>query len=199
MFEIPIFPTIFYGLDVPSEINERVKNIIESLDYESAGNHPDITDPKIHNRPELKFYIDYLDKEFNNLKDKNGWTCDRVTITSMWVTRASKGVFSCRHHHPMHWYSFIHYLTEGSATHFYDKDKETPPMMLGCGGGAEAVFQPGNNIPVGSLLFFPSHIPHSVEPHMHEHKRYTIAGNVFPEGKVDPIGDGVSLDIRLAT
>ena len=72
-------------------------------------------------------------------------------------------------------------------------------MMLGCGGGAEAVFQPGNNIPVGSLLFFPSHIPHSVEPHTHDYKRYTIAGNVFPEGKVDPIGDGVSLDIRLTT
>mgnify|MGYP001334419527 FL=1 len=197
MHEIPIFPTLIYGVDVPKEVNTKLIDVISGVKFNNTGNHPETTDPDIHLRSELKFYTDYLNEQFKILKDKNGWYCDKLTLTSMWATKTKKGVCNYRHHHPMHWFSFIHYLTEGSATYFYDKEKECPPMMLGSGGGAEICFKPGANIPVGSMLLFPSYIPHSVESHDGDYDRYTIAGNIFPEGKVEPMGDGVSLNIRL--
>ena len=33
MFEIPIFPTLIHGLDVPDEINKKLYDIIPSLKY----------------------------------------------------------------------------------------------------------------------------------------------------------------------
>ena len=93
--------------------------------------------------------------------------------------------------------SFIHYLTEGASTVFYDQDKECPQMHLGGGIGSVARFKPGVNVPVGSILFFPSYIPHSVEPHEDNYDRYSIAGNVFPNGNINQIDSHNHLCVNL--
>tara|TARA_E500000331_G_scaffold322383_1_gene337221 strand:+ start:790 stop:1386 length:597 start_codon:yes stop_codon:yes gene_type:complete len=196
MREIPIFPTIIFGIDIPDKITSNVLDVIKTLNHTGEGNHPKTSSSDIHLRSDLKFYIDYLDNQFAEVKKKNNWMCDKLTITSMWSTKTQKGVSNYRHHHPMHWFSFIHYLTEGSATYFYDKDKETPPLMLGSSVGTEVCFRPGVNIPVGAMLLFPSWIPHSVEPHDGDYTRYSIAGNTFPEGNITP-STGVSLNLNI--
>ena len=182
MFEIPMFPTMFYGMEAPVEITENVLKIISSSEYHQDGDHY-TTGHQIHQLPELSFYKDYLDHELDKLRIKNEWTCDKLTIAAMWGTRNTGQVVD-RHTHPMFFLSFIHYLTEGSPTHFFDPTKQAPPIWIGGSCLTQAKFVPGDNIPVGSILFFPSWIPHSVEPHEENYNRYTVAGNIFPEGNV---------------
>ena len=53
-------------------------------------------------------------------------------------------------------------------------------------------------MPVGSILFFPSWVTHQVEP-QEKNDRYTIAGNTFPEGHINPgrMPDRKYLNIKL--
>jgi len=197
MFEIPIFPTMIHGLDVPKDINEKLLEVITSLKFEGRGDHPLTTDSNLHKIPELDFYSDYLHKALEDHRVKEKLHCDKLSIASMWSTKTSRGVFNTRHHHTFFYLSFIHYLTEGAATVFYDQDKECPPMHLGGGIGSVARFKPGVNVPVGSVLFFPSYIPHSVEPHDDDYDRYSIAGNVFPDGNINRIDSHNHLRVSL--
>ncbi len=197
MFEIPIFPTLIHGLDVPDEINKKLYDIIPSLKYEDQGDHPDTTDYSIQKLPELSFYIDFLHKELEEYRSKYKLHCDKLSVASMWSTKTRKGVCNNRHHHTFFYMSFIHYLTEGASTVFYDQHKECPAMWLGGVGSTNALFKPGVNIPVGSMIFFPSWLPHSVEPHQEDYDRYSIAGNVFPEGNINPIGNRSILHVSL--
>ena len=86
MFEIPMFPTMFYGMEAPVEITENVLKIISSSEYHQDGDHY-TTGHQIHQLPELSFYKDYLDHELDKLRIKNEWTCDKLTIAAMWGTR----------------------------------------------------------------------------------------------------------------
>ena len=139
MFEIPIFPTIIHGIDVPKDINEKLLEVITSLKFGGEGDHPYTTDSNLHKIPELDFYSDYLHKELEDHRVKEKLHCDKLSIASMWATKTGKGVYNARHHHTFFYLSFIHYLTEGAATVFYDQDKECPPMHLGGGIGLSLI------------------------------------------------------------
>ena len=72
-------------------------------------------------------------------------------------------------------------------------------MNLGEPNATSVKFSPGVNIPVGSILFFPSWVTHEVEP-QENLDRYTIAGNTFPEGSINlggPPEYRKFLDIKL--
>ena len=82
MHEIPIFPTLIYGLDVPTQINNKLVDLIKGINFHDTGNHPETTDPDIHLRSELKFYTDYINEQIETLKDNNSWHCDCLLYTS---------------------------------------------------------------------------------------------------------------------
>ena len=200
MIELSVFPKTFFGLEVPQSINKKLLGVVSSLDF-SYDNfpHPLTTNTNIHKNAELDFYIEYLNEQLSIIKERQKWSCEKISISSMWANKSTKGRNSARHNHPMSWWSFIHYLTEGSATYFFDHHAETPWMHLGESNPTAVCFEPGKNVPVGSILFFPSYVPHQVEPHFGENDRYTIAGNTFPEGSIDPdiANDRHYLNIRL--
>lgn len=200
MIELSVFPKTFFGLEVPQSINERLLDVIKKLDFSyDHFPHPLTTNTNIHKDESLCFYIEYLNKQLSLIKQKQKWSCEKISISSMWANKSESGRYSSRHNHPMSWWSFIHYLTEGSPTYFFDHHAETPWMHLGEYNQTNVCFEPGKNVPVGSILFFPSYVPHQVEPHTGNNPRYTIAGNTFPEGSIDPDieNDRHYLNIRL--
>lgn len=199
MIEISVFPKTFFGVEVPKDLNERVLNVVKGLDYcYDHFPHPLVTDTKIHELPELDFYIDYLNEQILEIKEKQNLSCDKLSIFTMWANKSTAGRYGSRHNHPMSWWSFIHYLTEGSPTYFFDHHSETPWMQLGEHNNTSIGFQPGVSIPVGSILFFPSWVPHQVES-QEKNDRYSIAGNTFPEGHINParMPDREYLNIKL--
>tara|TARA_Y100000361_G_scaffold25694_2_gene20618 strand:+ start:2449 stop:3051 length:603 start_codon:yes stop_codon:yes gene_type:complete len=200
MIEIDVFPKTFFGLEVPEEINERVLGIVKKLNYSyDEAPHPLSTNTDIHKLPELNFYVDYLNKNLEEIKQKQNWVCDKISICSMWANNTTYGRSNSRHNHPMSWWSFIHYLTEGTPTHFFDHHTENPWMYMGESNPTTATFHPGVSLPVGSILFFPSWVPHQVDPNRDHISRYTIAGNTFPEGDIDPRSGRSHLKVKLCT
>lgn len=200
MIELSVFPKTFFGVEVPENINQKVLEIIKDLDYSyDHFPHPLTTNTNLHKISSLDFYIKYLNEQITKIKDKQKWSCEKVSISSMWANKSTNGRSSFRHNHPMSWWSFIHYLTEGSPTYFFDHHSETPWMHMGEYNPTSVCFEPGKSIPVGSILFFPSWVPHQVEPHNSDLERYTIAGNTFPEGSIDPdlANDRHFLKVRL--
>lgn len=200
MIELTVFPKIFFGVEVPKDLNDRVLEIVKGLDYSyDSFPHPLTTNTNIHKLTELDFYVEYLNEQISNIKENQNWSCDKVSVCSMWSNKTTAGRYSSRHNHAMSWWSFIHYFTEGSATVFYDHHSESPWMNLGEPNATSVKFSPGVNIPVGSILFFPSWVTHEVEP-QENLDRYTIAGNTFPEGSINVGGPPEYrkyLDIKL--
>ena len=142
MIELSVFPKTFFGVEVPKDLNERVLNVVKGLDYSyDHFPHPLTTDTNIHELPELDFYIDYLNEQIFKIKEKQNLSCDKLSIFTMWANKSTAGRYSARHNHPMSWWSFIHYLTEGSATHFFDHHAESPWMQLGENNNTKRAFR----------------------------------------------------------
>ena len=199
MIELSVFPKTFFGVEVPSEINDKVLDICKTLDYEyDSFPHPLTTNTNLHKSSNLDFYVKYLNSQIEEIKKRQELDCERLSISSMWANKYTENRMSHRHNHPMFWLSFIHYLTEGSSTTFYDHHSETPWMWMGESNPTQVSFKPGKNLPVGSILFFPSWVAHSVEEHIGE-DRISIAGNIFPEGSINRVGNREYLNVKLST
>lgn len=186
MIELALFPKKFFGVEVPQDINERVLDFCKNVEYQyDEFPHPINTNVNLHKNDQLGFYVDFLNEQITLIKERQQLNCEKLSICSMWANKYTEHRMNARHNHPMFWWSFIHFLTEGSATYFFDHHAETPWMHMGEHNEVEACFKPGVNIPVGSILFFPSWVAHYVEPHTGPENRYSIAGNLFPEGSIN--------------
>lgn len=119
----------------------------------------------------------------DDLKENEGWMCDRLLINKTWANRADarSGHHHDPHRHPMSYISGILYLTDGPPTTFCDPLQQRDMNQLHLDGGADErlVHYHGGS---GGLILFPSWLIHYSEPNFTATDRYTISFNTFPDG-----------------
>ena len=105
-------------------------------------------------------------------------------LTGLWANMNPKGAAHPIHSHPNNFVSGVYYLSthEGADTvNFHDPRAQTgiirPPITVLTAENTDQVVVKVNN---GTLLMFPSWLPHSVDPNGSEETRISTSFNVMP-------------------
>ena len=192
MKTLKLFPTIIHKFENPYPETEKVISLIEKHNpIQRSGNWDEMkiktTDGTLHLLPEFKFLIDWFKKCLNEYKEYYELDCDALDISVCWGNKSDVGKNAAHHIHT-HTFSYIsavYYITEGSPTVFmdtlYSKATEQLQILWKKNREIEKEIYPEP----GSLILFPSWIPHLSRPHIGLTPRYTISFNVLPVGNIN--------------
>ena len=110
----------------------------------------------------------------------------KFMITQSWFNYNPPGSFHYRHWHSNSLFSGTYYLTDNNSKIFFDK-----PQAIT--GGIEYEFKEINTMNCSDFgieplqycaLFFPSYLPHSVEPNQSKQERVSLSFNTFMRGSL---------------
>jgi len=181
-----IFPTAVIGYDNPNfqKIN---KDIIEQLEREVFTPPPhqpfQTIDNHLEIREEYKELYKWFDECLEDYRKSFQYHCEKFKIILSWANKSNKDGSHRMHVHPNSFISGVYYLSENtSPTYFED------PRYQRRGGWVVATQHPiDDNVwtcpsETGSLVLFPSWLPHYTEAQPFEDWRYTISFNAIPVG-----------------
>ena len=187
-----LFPVYLHRFDNPDPQPERVIKLIEEMDpKQKSGNWDEMkvktTEGLLHLMPEFDFLTNWFRKCLQEYKNHYMLDCEDLDIAVMWGNKSAVGDNAAHHEHThnLSYISAVYYITEGSPTVFFD------PRYAAGGEQVEVCWKRGRDIeqdvrPVpGSLVLFPSWLPHKSRPHTGPDPRYTISFIVLPTGMVN--------------
>lgn len=192
MKTLKLFPTVLHKFDNPNPRTEEVIKLIEEQNpIQRSGNWDEMkiktTDGNLHLNPKFKFLIDWFRECLNEYKNYYQLDCDAIDIAVCWGNKSSskQGAAHHIHTHNLSCVSAVYYVSNGSPTVFYDplysKGIDQNEILWKQNREVEREVYPEP----GSLILFPSWLPHSSKPHYNEESRYTISFNGLPTGKVN--------------
>lgn len=128
-----------------------------------------------------------LDKFKKFIKDEYDYSNDFMISTS-WITKTEKNEFSVTHSHKNSFWSGLYYFGD------YDNDAGCICFYNTLLPFTDYHLKPDkwnkNNTPIyklapesKGLIFFPSYLQHSIEPHGSNITRYSLAFNIVPIGE----------------
>jgi len=194
MKTLDIFPVTLHKFSNPDPRPSEVISIIE--EHQPAQRSGDwaqweemrvqTTDGVLHREPKLKFLMDWFRQCLNEYREYYGLDCDGLDIAVCWGNKSAPGRKAAHHvhNHNLSYVSAVYYITKGSPTVFLDP--------LASKGGTNMDINWSKNRQIerevypepGSLIMFPSWLPHCSRPHMGNEPRYTMSFNALPTGKI---------------
>jgi hypothetical protein len=192
MKTLKLFPTVIHKFDNPNPRTEEVIKLIEEQKpVQRSGNWDEMkiktTDGNIHLNTKFKFLIDWFRECLIEYKKYYELDCDGLDIAVCWANKSSAGQGAAHHIHThnLSCISAVYYVSNGSPTIFYDplyaKGLDQNEIIWKQNRETEREIFPEP----GSLILFPSWLPHSSKPHFTNTDRYTISFNGLPTGKVN--------------
>lgn len=192
MKSLKLFPTILHKFDNPNPRTEEVIKLIEKEGpVQRSGNWDEMkirtTNGNLHLNKNFKFLTDWFIDCLDEYKNHYDLDCDKLEIAVCWANKSpsGKGAGHHLHTHNLSYVSAVYYVSTGSPTVFYDpvysKGFEQNEIIWKKNREVEREIFPEP----GTLILFPSWIPHSSKPHFSDSNRYTISFNALPTGEVN--------------
>jgi uncharacterized protein (TIGR02466 family) len=181
-----IFPTYVVGYDNENykSINEDVLSKLELEEYTPPPAQPFQTmDNHLENREEYKDLYNWFNECLEDYRKTFQYHCEQFKIILSWANKANDQGSHRMHVHPNSFISGVYYVSEGcSPTYFED-----PRYQIRSGWNVETHHAISDNIwtcpsETGTLVLFPSWLPHFTESQPFEGLRYTISFNAIPVG-----------------
>ena len=181
-----IFPTTVVGYDNPNyqTTNSKIITQLESEAYTPAPHQPYQTiDNHLEERDEYKELFDWFNICIEDYRRSFQFHCEKFKIVLAWANKSDKNGSHRMHVHPNAFISGVYYLSDNpSPTYFED-----PRYQIRSGWWVATHHPINDNVwpcpsETGSLVLFPSWMPHYTEAQPFEGMRYTISINVIPVG-----------------
>lgn len=180
------FPTTIVGYDNPNfqKLNSIIIEKLESEAFTPEPRQPFQTlDNHLEIREEYKELYDWFNICLEDYRKTFQYHCEQFKIVLSWANKADQHGSHRMHVHPNSFLSGIYYLSENpSPTYFED-----PRYQIRAGWFVATTHPINDNVwpcpsETGSLVLFPSWMPHYTEAQPFEGLRYTISINVIPVG-----------------
>lgn len=175
-----IFPTVVAKQN-RKDLVKSVKKIVQDQKPEDWLNYATLNVHVLNNYVNIK-------KEFEKdvnvfLQEIMQFDCNSK-ITTSWITKTKNDSALSMHHHRNSWYSGCFYLQDNSTIEFANKNIGQIWVKP---NNEHALFSQScvYTLNKGTLVMFPSDIPHTIIPNKNSQKiRYSLAFNVMPVGEV---------------
>lgn len=181
-----IFPTTIIGYDHPDfkTINSKILMQLSSEAFTPAPHQPYQTlDNHLEERSDYKELFDWFNVCIEDYRQSFEFHCEKFKIVLAWANKSDQNGSHSMHVHPNAFISGVYYLSDNpSPTYFED------PRYQIRSGWAVATHHPMNDnvwpcpSETGSLVLFPSWLPHYTEAQPFDGIRYSISFNVIPIG-----------------
>jgi len=178
----------------------KYKEEVEGVTRSNFGGYQ--SPPTLHSVPELAPLYEYIcQMGFKACADLDFVDCD-VAITSAWLNFSDTRQAMNSEHTHAHVFSGVFYLkVPEDSGKLVLRNQALNPMWDGCTLMSHKNEYTAERIMIepeeGSIVFFPSYLPHSVTTNNHDEERISIAFNVIalPKGSMDyPGNDGDAAD-----
>jgi uncharacterized protein (TIGR02466 family) len=194
MKTLSIFPTVLHKFENPDPRTDEVISLIEEYDpAQRTGTwaqweeiRVETTDGILHKEPRFQFLMNWFRECLKEYHEYYELDCDGLDIAVCWGNKSSPGRMASHHihNHNLSYVSAVYYVTKGSPTVFLD------PFASKGGIALDVNFKKNREIEreiypePGTLIMFPSWLPHCSRPHKGKESRYTMSFNALPVGKV---------------
>lgn len=194
MKTLNLFPVTLHKFDNPDPRTSEVVSIIEEYEPEQRTGdwaqweemRVQTTDGVLHREPKLKFLMDWFRECLNEYHAYYELDCDALDIAVCWGNKSSPGRKASHHvhNHNLSYVSAVYYVTGGSPTVFLDPFASKGGIALDINWKKNREIEREIYPEPGSLIMFPSWLPHCSRPHLGRDPRYTMSFNALPTGKV---------------
>lgn len=190
---VDLFPKTIAVAELKSLTPEVIAKAIELIDISSgnevAGDGAYTTDQQFLDRVifrEVKQEILGLCREFVNVYSQ---IMDDLVICNSWGNVVGYGESIRYHKHSNSHISGSFYLTEGSPFNIMDRDRSELfgfKTQIKTGDNYRAMESFNISPKPGRIILFPSGLMHSVLPSKNPARRYSVAFNAVPTGRIGP-------------
>jgi hypothetical protein len=187
-----LFPVTIHKFDNPNPETESLISAIQNQKpSQRYGNWEEMkirtTDGNLHLKQEFKSIMDFFHKCLFEYHGHYQLDCDKLDIAVCWANESRPGDNAAHHTHThnLSYVSAVYYVTDGSPTVFFD------PIYSKGGEQIEVCWKNNKEIEreihpePGSLILFPSWLPHCSRPHTGKKPRYTMSFNALPVGNIN--------------
>ena len=200
MEKLDILPQYIYKFTLPDNL------LTDSISFASGLDYPLDTGQVVFDKKLLPQLAKFIEKSLDEVRISEHINFEYVKPHLMWANKKNLGQWHRRHTHPNSFLSGIIYLTTCDSRTWFSipnlwcpqNDREyvigTYPNTR---DDAEIIHKQESI--AGTMIVFPSHLPHSVDDNKTDTSRYTIAFNAFPCGKSLHNNDGslAAINIQL--
>jgi uncharacterized protein (TIGR02466 family) len=181
-----IFPTYILGYDNPNHTtqNQEMIKVLETMEFTPGPHQPYQTiDTHLEQHPAFADFHKWVNVCLEDYRRTFKYHCEEFKIVISWANKADQTGAHRMHVHPNSFISGVYYISENpSPTYFED-----PRYQIRSGLFVGSHAQIADNVwpcpsETGSLVLFPSWLPHYTEAQPFEGWRYTISLNVMPAG-----------------
>jgi len=180
IFSIPI---VSYDNKNYKSMNSDIISKLEFETYKEYHTHPNQTlENHLEKRDEYKDLYNWFDDCLEDYRKLFQYDCEQFKIILSWANVSNDKNSHGMHTHPNSFISGIYYLSENSSpTYFQDiKDVNSGWRVSSRNAILNDIWKSPSK--TGSLLLFPSWMPHCTKSKPFEGLRYTISFNVIPVG-----------------
>lgn len=183
MEKLEIMPQYVYKFTLPDELLNKSLEYSTQLDYSKENQ-------KILDFKELPELTSFIEKSLEEIRLAEDIRFEYIKPHLMWINKKAPGAYAPRHVHPNSLFSGIIYLTTSDCRTWFsipnmwnpNASREYPsPFRYNSNVNPEIIHKQPSI--AGTMLVFPSELPHSVDNNKSPMVRYTIAFNAFPCGK----------------
>lgn len=184
MFSVPLYRSILR--EDTSALNKYKDNMLDQGEGSFMSNE---FPPRLLTHPDLKHIKDGIMIHFRKfMYEALGVNQETDAIfTTSWLAALDKGGYVHSHSHANCWFSGLLYFDDnytGSVPLHLQDPKATQSSIIvetkRYNVGHPVSIQPEPNL----LIFFPSYIVHSSEAQMSDERRWSLAFNLYPKGKI---------------
>jgi uncharacterized protein (TIGR02466 family) len=181
-----IFPTYIIGYENPSKEvdNQEIIKFLETQEFTPGPHQPYQTiDNHLENSPDLEKFYGWLRDCLEDYRATFNYHCGGFKIILSWANKSNSNGSHRMHVHPNSFLSGVYYVSENpSPTYFED-----PRYQTRAGWFVATEHPVHDNVWTcpssdGSLVIFPSWLPHYTEAQPFDGWRYTISFNAIPIG-----------------
>jgi len=181
-----IFPTCIVGYDNPNfqTTNKHLIEELEKLELTPEPHQPFQTiDNHLENNPAYSEFYKWVNTCLEDYRLSFRYHCDKFKIILSWGNKADRNGAHRMHVHPNSFISGIYYISENPSPTFF----EDPRYQIRSGWWVATEHEVNNNVwacpsETGSLVLFPSWLPHYTDAQPFDGWRWTISFNAIPVG-----------------
>lgn len=185
-----LFPTLVWKVELPSDVFERINRAVRaSLDEmnprlaELAPGDGWQTAHQLHTLDEFRELVSCIMRLARTVLKFLKVGYDEIELTGCWANVAASGASHAMHSHPNNFLSGVYYVQTGPGAdtiNFHDPRPQAgvvrPPVTELTGQNTDQVVV---NVTNGTLLMFPSYLPHSVSPSGSGKQRISVSFNLM--------------------
>jgi uncharacterized protein (TIGR02466 family) len=206
MEKVSVLPQTIYRFKSTPELLKDTQIKVVDLQWQNNGNNSISLDYFLNKKIEFQNLHNWFYECLLEVKNELNYIVEDIKITQSWANLNLKGQSHHPHKHPNSMLSGVYYLTDCNVgTRFFMQNiwgnfngDQSSVCIFDLLPNYNSVITHIENEKPGTLVIFPSTLPHSVDSNMGENPRYTISFNSFPSGNIGNFDnlDGVLLEVK---